>query len=332
MMTFLYSLKAHEKFSFHCGQLLYSRLPMTTKTAIPQQNLLKTFREFTKGGIVSLVLISVLSGYFLGHPLEKKLDWFRFSITFIGIFFLASGSSGWNQISEAIIDAKMPRTQNRPLPSGRITPTQAKLLATTLLIIGASCLFFLSRSLFIFGLFAVLSYNFLYTLWWKPRWAHAAIPGAIPGALPILMGHLSSSGHPFDPAGWYLFFILFFWQMPHFWSLAIRFKKDYQLGNIPTLPVSQGEETTVQEIAVWSLGYIALLLIGPLFLHVGAFYMGASVLIGVKILFELKRFSTKDLEKSWLRFFLWVNFSLILILAAALIDYWGIYLWIPLTQ
>src|SRR6185437_16687128 len=94
----------------------------------------------------------------------------------------------------------------------------------------------------VLGLLAVLSYNGLYTLWWKRRWSYAAIPGAIPGALPILMGHYAAAGHLGAPAGIYLFLLLFFWQMPHFWVLALRFRADYEKGDFPTLPVTHGPE------------------------------------------------------------------------------------------
>ncbi|MFZ9594922.1 MAG: heme o synthase [Bdellovibrionia bacterium] len=290
---------------------------------------LKTFLELSKSGIVTLVLLSVFSGYLIGHPSELAFSWGRLWATLVGILFLSSGSSALNQLQEKDIDGKMPRTAKRPLPSGQLTPQSvlAFVLITTLL--GLGILAQLSFSLFALGLLALLLYNGLYTLWWKKTWAYAAVPGAIPGALPILMGYTAASGEVFTPGGIYLFFILFFWQMPHFWVLALRYTQDYEKGGFPTLPVSHGEGVTLFQITLWCLAYVGLTLIAPLFLQLGLIYGVASSLMSVKILIELYRFWKNPRDGRWLHFFLWINFSLILYLAAAALDLWSIYLPIP---
>jgi protoheme IX farnesyltransferase len=290
---------------------------------------LKLVKELSKSGIVTLVLISVLAGYLIGQSPETSLDWKRMCFTLIGILFLASGSSALNQLQERQIDAQMPRTANRPLPSGRITPTAALAFVIITLLLGCGILLSLSPALFYLGCSAVISYNGLYTLWWKKHWAYAAVPGAIPGALPILMGHVAAQGKVFTPAGWYLFFILFFWQMPHFWALALRFQKDYAQGGFPTLPVKHGQWVTVHQIVIWCLAYLALAFIGPLFLHVRWIYLVPTLLMSIKVILELYRFAANPESQRWLHFFLWVNFSLIVFLGAAAADLWSIYLPIP---
>src|SRR6185437_932834 len=146
----------------------------------------------------------------------------------------------------------------------------------------------ISRTELFLGILAVISYNGFYTLWWKRHWAYAAVPGAIPGALPVLMGHVAVTDQLFAPGGIYLFFILFFWQMPHFWALALRYKSDYAQGGFPTLPVAHGTGLTVHQIVIWCLGYVGLALMGPLFLRVGAIYCIATFIMSVKILWELR--------------------------------------------
>lgn len=289
-------------------------------------------RELSKSGIVTLVLISVLGGYLIGQPSETSLSWARMLLTLLGILFLASGSSALNQYQERDIDAQMPRTSGRPLPSGRLSPTAALSFIGVTLAAGLAILATLDFQLLVLGVAAVISYNGLYTLWWKKHWAYAAVPGAIPGALPILMGHAAASGNVFNPGGIYLFFILFFWQMPHFWALALRFQKDYEQGGFPTLPVKHGLGVTLKQIILWCLAYVGLAVIAPLFLKVGWIYLVPTLLISIKVLYELYRFVQEPesnqgtQSKRWIHFFLWVNFSLIVYLFFAALDLWSIFL------
>lgn len=293
-----------------------------------KQNL-QLIRELSKSGIVTLVLISVLAGYLIGQPGETSLSWSRMTLTLFGVLFLASGGSAFNQLQEVQYDAQMPRTARRPLPSGRVSPRFVIIYVSVSLILGMVILGYLSRDLLLLGISAFVSYNGLYTLWWKRRWAHAAVPGAIPGALPILMGHLAAQGNLWHPGGWYLFFILFFWQMPHFWSLALRYREDYEKGGFPTLPVKLGEGLTLHQIQIWCLAYLGLAFIAPLFLHVRWIYLIPTLLMSLKVLIELYGFIKNPNGKNWLRFFLWINFSLIIYLAAAAADLWSLYLPIP---
>ena len=294
-------------------------------------NTISIYRELAKSGIVALVLISVMGGYLAGHPFEEQLSLWRLAHTLAGIFLLAAGSSALNQLQEIRTDASMPRTAKRPLPSGRLSVLHAALFCAVTLGLGLGLLLTLDPAVFWMGVGAVISYNGLYTLWWKRHWAFAAIPGAIPGALPILMGYTAASGHAFSAGGLFLFFILFYWQMPHFWALAIRFREDYAQGGVPTLPVSQGEIPTQFHIMLWSFAYVALGFAGTFFLHTGWIYFGIAALTGAKVLWELFKYlkaaeaSAAD-GKHWLPYFLWINFSLIFYIFGAVIDLWSVYL------
>ena len=289
----------------------------------------KTIRELSKSGIVTLVLLSVLAGYLIGQPPETPFFWSRMLLTLLGILFLSSGSSALNQLQEREIDKQMPRTAGRPLPSGRMSVGAVAFFVGITTCVGLFILVQLSTTLFWMGILAVVLYNGLYTLWWKKHWAYAAVPGAIPGALPILMGYTSATGKVFTPAGLYLFFILFYWQMPHFWALALRYTDDYAQGGFPTLPVKHGKGVTLHQITIWCLAYVGLAIIAPLFIHVGWIYLIPSVLISIKVLYELYLFVKKPEGPRWLHFFLWVNFSLIIFLTAAAVDLWSYYLPIP---
>jgi protoheme IX farnesyltransferase len=246
--------------------------------------------------------------------------------TLVGVLFLASGSSALNQLQEIPADAKMPRTAQRPLPSGRISVLGARLFVVVGLIVGLGLLWRIDYSLAALGVVAVVCYNGLYTLWWKKHWSYAAVPGAIPGALPILMGSVAAQGNLLAPSGIFLFFLLFFWQMPHFWVLALKYRADYASGDFPTLPVTHGTGVTVSRIITWCLAYVGIATLGPLFMNVRGIYCVTAFLMSMKLLWELRKFVKQPESKSWLHFFLWVNFSLIIYIAAAGVDLWSVYL------
>jgi protoheme IX farnesyltransferase len=290
---------------------------------------IKNIRELSKSGIVTLVLISVFAGYLIGQSAEVPFLWDRMLRTLLGILFLSSSSSALNQLQEVEFDRQMPRTAGRPLPSGRMSVQTVQVFIAVTLVLGLLILYTLDLKLLWMGLAAVLFYNGLYTLWWKRHWAYAAVPGAIPGALPILMGYTAATGRVFSPQGLYLFFILFYWQMPHFWALALRFKDDYAQGGFPTLPVKHGQGLTLRQITVWCISYSALVLIAPFFIHVRWVYWVPSLGVTVKVLYELYLFVSKPEGKQWLHFFLWVNFSLVFYLGAAIVDLWSYFLPIP---
>ncbi len=307
---------------------LLGSTPALEESALAQKA--RAIQELSKSGIVTLVLISVLAGYLLGHSHETPLSWARMLSTLGAILLLSSGSSALNQVQERHLDATMKRTAKRPLPSGRLTLAESLAFVCVCITLGAAWLFALSPVLGALGLVAVLSYNVLYTLWWKKTWAFAAIPGAIPGALPILMGYVAASGSLTAPGGWYLFGILFFWQMPHFWVLALKYMDDYRAGGFPTLPVARGPVTTVAQIVLWCLGYIAFALMAPLFFKLGAIYLISSWVVSLGMLWLLRAFVQAPESRQWLRFFMGINFSLILYLTLAVIDVWTVYWVVPL--
>ena len=282
--------------------------------------------NLTKSEIVLLEAITLAAGFFIGQTLERPIDWARFAFLLIGVSSLALGAGALNQIQERDEDAQMDRTKNRPLPSGRLPLALALSVMAFLFIVGLACLSQVSNPVLILGVLAVVSYNGLYTLWWKRKMAFAAIPGAIPGALPILIGFQAAVNNLLDIRGYYLFGILFFWQMPHFWVLALKYSHDYDQGGFPTLPVAHGSQVTRFQITLWCLAYSAFGLLSAFFFPIGIIGVLGSLIISVWLLFELYRFLKHPEQKTWLRFFLSINFSLILYLAVISMDLWSILL------
>lgn len=282
----------------------------------------KDLLNLTKSEIVLLEAITLVAGYYIGQPTDTPFDWLRFLYTLVGVSALALGSGALNQIQERDEDSQMNRTRNRPLPSGRISLRLAASLAVILFLIGTLLLSLVSVPALALGVVAVISYNGLYTMWWKRKMAYAAIPGAIPGAIPILIGYVAAAEQFFDYRGFYLFAILFFWQMPHFWVLALKYSNDYDQGGFPTLPVARGNQVTRFQITVWCLAYAALGLLSSLFFPTGHIGLAGMLFTSIWLIVELIRFLRHPEQKTWLRFFLSINFSMIMYLGVICMDLW----------
>lgn len=287
---------------------------------------MKTYLDLTKFGIVIFVLLSGLAGYAVSYPIGFALEMWQPILLFLGLYLVSSGSFAINQAQEWKLDAKMPRTQGRPIPSGKVAPWQAYALGALYVIFGLFFLYLLSETSAVVALLTVVLYNGIYTLYWKRKWAFGAVPGAIPGALPVTIGYAVNQADIFSSESVYLFMIMFLWQMPHFWSLAIRYREDYEAGGFPVLPSIIGDERTRYHIGLYIFVYAAFALAAPWFINVDWFYLVLIVPFALKVIYEFwKYFGTTD-EKRWLPFFLWVNLSMLVFLAAPVFDKWVFYL------
>jgi protoheme IX farnesyltransferase len=151
-----------------------------------------------------------------------------------GVFLLSCGACAFNQYQDRDLDAIMPRTAGRPLPSGKITPAAA--LTFALVLIGCGLLaFFLSgrTAVFWLGAFAVFWYNGVYAFL-KRRSAFAAVPGALIGAVPPAMGWVFGGGALADHRLATVCFFFFMWQAPHFWLLLMDRAEEYKKAGLPS--------------------------------------------------------------------------------------------------
>jgi protoheme IX farnesyltransferase len=193
------------------------------------------FWELTKPGIARLVLVTAAAGYYLGS--RDGFDLPRFFRTLIGTALVAAGAGALNHVRERDVDARMDRTRDRPLPSGRLTLRAAALFATTSACAGVAWLAWQVNTVTAaLAALTVVSYIFLYTPL-KRRTSLNTLVGAVPGALPIL-GGWTAAGAPIDAVAMSLFWILFLWQLPHFLALAWLYREDYRRGGFAMLSVN----------------------------------------------------------------------------------------------
>lgn len=285
--------------------------------------MLKTYADLTKFGIVIFVLLTGLAGYATSFEIESPFLLQHLWNFLTGLYFLSSGSLALNQVQEYKMDQKMARTAKRPIASGRLKPAAGGLLAFFFLFIGVVQLLKVSQLSAALGILTVLLYNVVYVYWWKPKWVFAAIPGAIPGALPITIGYAANSDNILTSESIYLFLILFLWQMPHFWALALKYKNDYRDGNVPTLPVALGVERTLFHMGIYTFLYVIVALLSPLFVRPSWIFLLLVLPISAKVLYDFYRLFNAKGEKHWLSFFLWTNLSVLIYCFVPVIDKWN---------
>ncbi len=282
--------------------------------------MIKKLKSLFKSGIVFFVVISAIAGYGIGLPVEQNFSFLHFLAFIVGITLISSGSLAFNQVQEINRDRKMERTSARPLASGTMSKKTAIAISVANMMVGSLVLYWVEPATCYLGLAVIALYNGLYTLHWKPRWTFGAVPGAVPGALPGVLGFSAVNQNLLSPEAVYLFLVMFLWQMPHFWTLAIRFKDDYAKGEFPILPVMLGKERTIYHISFYVFAYALLAIMSPYFVSFYALYFFLVLPFAIIVVWQFFKYAKAKEEKAWLPFFLWTNFSLLIFLYAPLVD------------
>jgi protoheme IX farnesyltransferase len=187
--------------------------------------------ELCKMKIALLATFSAATGFILS---ARHVAPQMFAVM-MGIFSLACGASALNQYQERDVDALMPRTRNRPVPSGRIEPVHA--LFFSLIFISSGVLALLltgGLSAPLLGLLAVGWYNGVYTFL-KKKSAFAVIPGALVGTVPVAIGWTAGGGALNDPELLMVCFFFFMWQVPHSWLFILKYGNEYTAAGLPSL-------------------------------------------------------------------------------------------------
>lgn len=207
--------------------------------------------------------------------------------TLTGTLLLAMASSVCNEVQEHDLDARMDRTRNRPIPAGAVGPFAAGLFAL-LLALGGFALLLGSNGWTpaLLGLLAMLWYNGFYTPL-KRVSAFAVVPGALIGALPPAMGWTAAGGRLSEPAILALGLVLFLWQVPHFWLLALMHRDDYAQAGFPTMSNHFQEPQLLRLVFTWTCAALAACTLLPVVHAVSG--LPALGLLGIGCLWLLGR-------------------------------------------
>jgi protoheme IX farnesyltransferase len=194
-------------------------------------NRLRDYLQLSKLTIMLPVSLTGFTGYFIFDPhLSAKSI-----LTSLGVLLMAIAASSLNQIQEVSLDSQMNRTNDRPIPAGRIRLNNAIIFFIFNLFAGTLILYYSANFLSaLIGLFTIFWYNGIYT-YSKRITAFAVVPGALTGALPPLIGWVAAGGGIWDKPIIFVEFLFFMGQIPHFWLLILKYGEEYKSAGIPTL-------------------------------------------------------------------------------------------------
>jgi len=231
------------------------------------KTIISDFKQLTKVGLSLSVVFSSVAGYLLA---VETVDYFILSLLAIGGFFMVGASNAFNQIIEKDTDAIMKRTQNRPLPTGRMSVNVALTIAIVFTVLGISILYSINPKSALFGAVSI----FLYTCVYTPLKAVTPLTvfvGAIPGAIPFMLGWVAATNNFGIEAG-FLFMIQFFWQFPHFWAIGWLQFEEYKKAGFNMLPMGAKDRGAIKQIIFYT-GIMILVSIAPVLKVSGAFYI-----------------------------------------------------------
>lgn len=236
----------------------------------------------TKPDVTFLVVITTVAGFYLGY--HGPMNWMLLLHTLAGTMLVAAGTASLNQYIERDMDAAMRRTAARPLPAGILQPREVLVFGVGTLVLGTlwlvlgvnwlSAFLALSTSLLYLGVYTPL----------KKRTPLATAVGAFPGALPPLIGWAAASGS-LSREAWVLFAILFFWQFPHFLSIAWIYREDYARAGIRMLPVvDRSGDMTFRQIVAMSVILVPVSVFPSVMRLAGIRYFFAALVLSMILL------------------------------------------------
>ena len=276
--------------------------------------------KLMKPRVMSLVVFTAFVGYFTAVPIESyKLNPL---LALIGIFAIAlgAGASGvLNQWYDRDIDKLMDRTKDRPIPQGKILPSDALAFGVitsilSIMILGLSVNWIAASLL---G-FTIIFYAIVYTIWLKRYTVQNIVIGGAAGAFPPVIGQVCASG-TIGFESLILFLIIFVWTPPHFWALALIKKDDYVAAKIPMLPIIAGETVTRKNIFIYSLLLVPCSYLPWVFDFSGNFYLIIATIFGIEFL-RRPFLTLKEVKGSEKKLFLYSIFYLSIIFAGICFD------------
>lgn len=281
---------------------------------------IRDYLRLTKPGVLAGNVLTALAGYFLVASQDRfaSFDWINFLAMCVGMTLVVAGACALNNYLDRDIDARMERTKSRPSVSGGLSPLGMFVFAWVLFIAGTVILALWTNTLTtIIGILGFVTYVWLYGAWTKRTSIHGTAVGAISGALPIAGGYAAASG-VIDAGLVISFLIMFFWQFPEFYSIAIYRRKEYAAAKVPVMPVVVGVRSTIIQIFAYTILYVVSTIALVPFGYAGVSYGVVMGIVGAYWLYlgyKGLRVSEKQTD-TWARSMF--RFSMIVILLLCL--------------
>lgn len=260
----------------------------------------RDYIEITKPGINKSNLFATFTGFWFAAGLAR-FDLLLLFLTLLGASLIIAGSCTLNNYFDRDIDPLMERTKTRAVPQGKISPTVAMWYGVILSSLGMLVLFYGVNPLSaLLGLGGFFVYIVIYTLWLKRVSTLNTVVGSFSGAIPPMIGWVAVTNH-LDLEAWILFLILFMWQPPHFFALAMVKVDDYRAAKIPMLPVMRSFIETKIQICVFTILLIFSSFSFVLIRDMSWFYLSVATILGsTYVILSVRGFWVKD-DLKWAR-------------------------------
>ncbi len=280
----------------------------------------KNYLTLCKPNVVAEMLFTAVVGMLLAMPTLPPIDLMIYGL--IGIGFASASAAAINHFIDRNADAKMRRTENRPLPQGTLTSVNVLVFAT---ILGVSAMILLITKVnmltAILTFLSLFGYAFIYTCYLKRATPQNIVIGGLFGSTPPLLGWCAMTGEV-HPYALLLALIIFVWTPPHFWALAIARQEEYAKVDIPMLPVTHGADYTRLQILLYTILLTIVTVLPYITGMSGLIYMGSTLLLNIVFLYlVIVMMRVKD-NKTAMRTFWYSIVYITLLFAALLLDHY----------
>lgn len=241
-----------------------------------QGSSLATFKDYysiVKPGVLYGNALTAAAGFLFASAYFKVFDTWLFIATMVGTTFVIASACALNNFLDQDIDSKMARTKTRVLVAGKVDGFKAVILSAALGSLGLVILILFTNLLVVaVGIMGFIVYVVLYGMLSKRLSIHGTLVGSVSGAAPILAGYVAVSG-VIDPAALIVFLILFLWQMPEFYSIAIYRRKEYKAAGVPVMSVVKGVDSTKIQIFLYTFAFVIATTLLTFFGYTGYIYL-----------------------------------------------------------
>jgi heme o synthase len=240
------------------------------------------YAQLFKVRVTSLIVMTAWAGYYMGAARSgvPSLSWTLLNALW-GIGLTSAGAAALNEVVERELDARMRRTRNRPLPSGRMSLGAGLTAGLVAVLLGPVALALTTNVLTgVLAFATAATYLALYTPL-KKLSPISTLVGAFPGAMPPLLGWTAIRGQ-LEPEAFFLFLIVFFWQFPHFQAIAWMYRDDYEAAGIKMLPVvDKAGHSVIRQMLAYSCTLIPVSMMPVLFRMSGRIYLFGALILGL---------------------------------------------------
>lgn len=274
--------------------------------------------------VVALILLTAVVGMFLAVPAPYLPDAMLVIAASVGISMASASAAVFNHIVDEQIDLQMSRTDQRPLPQGKVSRNQALVWGVFLGVVGLGILqLFVNTITMGLTFISLIGYAVVYTMYLKRATPQNIVIGGAAGAAPPILGWTAISGTQGIEYAFLLFLIVFVWTPPHFWALAIFRVEEYRKVDVPMLPVTHGLAYTRLQILLYTILLFLVTLLPYLSGMSGLIYLVSAVILGFIFLgYAINIYTNPDDNRiAWQAFMFSVNY-LMLLFVALLVDHY----------